>query len=129
MFSSRSKPEHLERPSLYQVFHTFELAQLFYNPTVSHSVNFQQSTLLVPQYPFYRKGIPHGQPVFLANEEYKAIIHDRDELERKYERHIERLRTKKAKEAIIKSPIPSNPDRCFVCNCIIPPEEHYKEHL
>jgi hypothetical protein len=64
--------------------------------------------------------VPHGQPVFLAPEEYKALMHDREELEKKYQRHLDRLRTKKAKEAFIKSPVPSNPDRCFVCNCILP---------
>lgn len=56
-------------------------------------------------------------------------MYEREDLEKKYQRHIERLRTKKAKEVMIKSPVPSNPDRCFVCNCIIPPEEEYKAHL
>ena len=56
-------------------------------------------------------------------------MHDRDELEKKYQRHLDRLRTKKAKEAFIKSPVPSNPDRCFVCNCILPPDQPYKAHL
>lgn len=29
----------------------------------------------------------------------------------------------------IKTPIPSNPDRCFVCSTSIPSEVGYKEHL
>ena len=56
-------------------------------------------------------------------------MHDREELEKKYQRHLDRLRTKKAKEAFIKSPVPSNPDRCFVCNCILPADQPYKAHL
>jgi ribosomal protein S10 len=70
-----------------------------------------------------------GQPVFLAKEEYKAIMRDKDELERKWERHIDKLKTKKSKDQEIKTPIPSNPDRCFVCNSVISPEEGYREHL
>jgi DNA-directed RNA polymerase subunit N (RpoN/RPB10) len=56
-------------------------------------------------------------------------MRDKDELERKWERHIEKLKTKKSKDQEIKTPIPSNPDRCFVCNSVISPEEGYREHL
>jgi ribosomal protein S10 len=56
-------------------------------------------------------------------------MRDRDELEKKWERHVEKLKTKKSKDKEIKTPIPSNPDRCFVCNSAISAEEGYREHL
>jgi hypothetical protein len=66
----------------------------------------------------------------LAKEEYKAIMRDREELDKKWVRHIDKLKSKKgASEKEIKTPIPSNPDRCFVCNTVISPEEGYREHL
>ena len=58
---------------------------------------------------------------------------DREEHERKWKRHLEKLRTKKKPDADgkyeIKTPIPSNQDRCFVCSSTISAEVGYKEHL
>lgn len=57
---------------------------------------------------------------------------EREAHEMKWRRHIEKLNTKKKPENgryEIKTPIPSNPDRCFVCNVSIPPEEEYLAHL
>lgn len=67
----------------------------------------------------YRQGVPLGQPVFLAKEEFKAIMRDKDELGKKWQRHLDKLNAKKSKDQEIKTPIPSNPDRCFVCNTVI----------
>jgi len=40
---------------------------------------------------------------------------DREEHERKWKRHIERLNQHKPDRYEIKTPIPAHPDRCFVC--------------
>ena len=54
-------------------------------------------------------------------------------MNKKWKRHLERLSQKKAPDEFgryeIKTPIPSHPDRCFVCQGPIPPGVDYKEHL
>jgi hypothetical protein len=60
------------------------------------------------------------------------MIAEREFHELKWRRHLDKLKNKKKPENgkyEIKTPIPSNPDRCFVCNCNIPPEEDYRQHL
>jgi len=76
----------------------------------------------IPQYPFFRKGVPTGQPVLLTSDDYqRLLLSDPEEQEQKYRRHLERLNLTKKKdpEEIIKTQIPSNPDRCFVCQATI----------
>jgi hypothetical protein len=70
-----------------------------------------------------------GQPVLLTSDEYRGLLSDREEHERKYRRHLERLNSTKKKDPaeVIKTPIPSNPDRCFVCQATI--NEDYREHV
>lgn len=82
--------------------------------------------------PHFRKGVPLGQPVLLNNDEFKQVIIERAENEKKWKRHIDRLNLKKKPENgvyEIKTPIPSHPDRCFICQCNIPESVGYKEHL
>ena len=39
-----------------------------------------------------------GQPVLLTQDEYRCIMQDREEHERKYRRHLERLNAKRKKD-------------------------------
>ncbi len=127
VFSSNKRPEQLDRPSLYQFFYIFDYTAISNSQTPRSSFN-----PLIGHFPFFRKGVPMGQPVLLTNDEYRGVMADRETHEMKWKRHIEKLNTKKKPENgryEIKTPIPSNPDRCFVCNINIPPEEEYREHL
>lgn len=89
--------------------------------------------MAVPQYPYFRGEVPKGQSVLLTNSEFKDMLTCWDEHEKKYKKHIEKLSAKKKPnengQYEIKTPIPSHPDRCFVCQISIPEGVDYKEHL
>lgn len=140
-FTSIASAERLDRPSLYQFFHTFDV--FVQTPSLSISLDRSCSPLTgshsnvvvatIPLFPFYRKAVPLGQPVFLTNDEYKGVIYDREEHEKKWRRHIDRLKQKKkpGENGLyeIKTPIPTHPDRCFVCQSSIPEDVEYREHI
>jgi hypothetical protein len=77
--------------------------------------------------------VPKGQSVLLTNSEFKDMLSCWEEHEKKYKKHIEKLSAKKKPnengQYEIKTPIPSHPDRCFVCQAAIPEGVEYKEHL
>lgn len=86
----------------------------------------------VPLFPKFRLGLPLGQPIFLNSVEYRDIMLEKDDHERKWKRHLLKLVDKKKPENgryEIKTPIPSHPDRCFVCQSAIPEDVTYKQHI
>ena len=56
-----------------------------------------------------------GQAILMTDEEYQVAMMHKGEHEIKWKKHVKKLEYKKPEWYDVKTPIPNNPDRCFVC--------------
>ena len=78
--------------------------------------------------PAFRHDAPIGSCVFLDDDDYRLLMREKKEKEAIYRKHLLRLKEKKPDYYEVKTPIPNNTDKCFVCEGKII-EESYKAHL
>ncbi|CDW87964.1 UNKNOWN [Stylonychia lemnae] len=126
-FTSKYKPEnHVHKPHLYQGSHIFESKIVNQTQLLAQGI-LPQQVKIIQLLPTYQHRAPLGSSVFLDPEEFRHVEKDRIQKEQCYIKHVERLKKKKLDLYDIKTPIPANPNRCFVCEDQI--NDGYKEHL
>eukprot|EP00347_Sterkiella_histriomuscorum_P010507 403376017 len=123
----RNGKELMSKQHFYQCHHTFE-TKILSTSQAQYSTGVLSQVSQVKLIPTFRPDAPIGSCLFLDDEDYKQIMREKNEKVAIYRRHLQRLNEKKPDYYEIKTPLPNNTDKCFVCEGTIQ-EENYKAHL